>query len=206
MFSKLTASLALAVCVISTPAYSLQIDSSGLTDAQMAQLKAQAAKIASDNAVQKSAGVTKEDIGAVTTLASTWGTQAAQAAEGFARAITIAAKELGVTVNDFLKTDAGKLTAALIVWKVAGAAFVKIIYAMLFVTIGQTIAIIIYRRLFLKGYEKVEYKRFFGMFEGTKMVRIPKGFNQLDRDGEWFAFWVMLIVSIGSLLIGAALI
>lgn len=204
MFNKLIAGLALAVCVISAPAHALQIDSSGLNDAQIAQLKAQAAKIAAEN--HQAQVVTKDSIGNVTTLASTWGTQAAQAADGFAKAFTIAARELGVTVNEFLKTDAGKLTAALIVWKVAGAGIINFLFAFMFVAVGQIIAITIYRRLFLKGYEKVEYKRFFGMFEGTKMVRIPKGFSQLEKDGEWLALWMMLLVSIGSMLIGAVLV
>lgn len=48
--------------------------------------------------------------------ANQWG----QVAKEFAQAIGIAARELGVATNDFLGTPAGKLTAGLIFWKVAG--------------------------------------------------------------------------------------
>lgn len=36
----------------------------------------------------------------------------------FAKAIGVAAREFGVAVNDFLATPAGKLTSAIIIWKV----------------------------------------------------------------------------------------
>jgi hypothetical protein len=114
----------------------------------------------------------------------------------------IAAKELNVTINDFLKSDAGKLTAILIIWKVAGAAVVKALYGMLFVTVGLTMVRVIYTRLFTQGYEKVEYSRFGGFFKGTKMIRIPKSFHDLSNDGEWLAFWVMIGLTLATLVFG----
>lgn len=47
-------------------------------------------------------------------------TSYAKEATEFAKALGIAARELGLAVDDFVKTDAGKLTAALIAWKVLG--------------------------------------------------------------------------------------
>lgn len=44
----------------------------------------------------------------------------AEVAKGVAEAIGIAAREVGVAVDEFVKTDAGKMTIALIVWHVAG--------------------------------------------------------------------------------------
>ena len=139
-------------------------------------------------------------------MAATWGQQAAAAAEGFAKAIGIAAKELGVTVNDFLHTDAGKLTAALIIWKVAGASFIHFLYALMFVSVGLTMVRVLYVKLFTKGYEKVEYSRFGGFFKGTKMIRIPKGFHDLENDGEWLAFFVILAIAIATLIVGGVII
>jgi hypothetical protein len=197
--------LLIAALAFSTSAFSATIDTSGLSDAQIAELKSQAAAVIAKNA-KEATGVKSEDISAMTSLASTWGTQAAQAAEGFARAISIAARELGVTVNDFLKTDAGRLTAILIIWKVAGASLVKILYAMLFVIVGQVIARVIYKRLFVKEFKEVQYESFFGMFKGTKLVPVPKGFSGLREDGEWLAFVLMLVASFGSLIIGGIII
>lgn len=209
MFRKMIASVALAICATTAFAGNTNLDTSGLTDSQIAELKAHAAKVVAE-AAKKADGTglahAVENPGAMVTLAATWGPQMAAAAEGFAKALGIAARELNVTVNDFLKSDAGKLTAILIIWKVAGAAAVKILYGILFVTVGMIVTRMIYVKLFTKGYEKVEYKRFGGFFSGTKMVRIPKGFQDLRNDGEWLAFWVMIVVCLGTMLIGGAII
>lgn len=207
MFRKFIAVMALTLCVSTSYAGQTVIDTSGLSDAAIAELKAHAAKAVAAQA--KEAGglpVTVENTGALMSLASTWGTQAAQAAEGFARAISIAARELGVTVNEFLKTDAGRLTAALIIWKVAGASIVSILYGMLFIIVGLTIARIIYKRLFTKEYQTVEYSWFGGFFKGSKLVRVPKNVSELRSDGEWLAFWMMIILCMGTMAIGGAII
>ena len=205
MFRKLFVMVAFSLCAVTSFASQTVIQTDGLSDAQVAELKAQAAKVIAETARQASTP-TVENASATMTLAATWGTQAAAAAEGFAKAISIAARELGVTVNDFLHTDAGKLTAILIIWKVAGATVVKMLYGTLFITVGLIIVRTIYVRLFTSGYEKVAYSRFFGMFKGEKMVRVKKSFSDLNNDGEWLAFWLMLIVSMGSMLIGAFII
>lgn len=207
MFRKFIAVVALTLCVSTSYAGQTTIDTSGLSDAAIAELKAQAAKAVAAQAKEASGlPVSVENTGVMMSLASTWGTQAAQAAEGFARAISIAARELGVTVNEFLKTDAGKLTAALIIWKVAGASIVNILYGMMFITVGLTITRIIYKRLFTKEYQTVEYSRFGGFFKGTKLLRVPKNIGELRSDGEWLAFWVMIILCMGTMLIGGAII
>jgi hypothetical protein len=201
MFRKIIASIAMALTVITSFAAQTTVDVSGLSEAQVAELKSQAAA-----AVARAAKVVENpaaaDICTHIGMAATWGTQAAAAAEGFAKAIGIAAKELGVTVNDFLHTDAGRLTAMLIIWKLAGAAAIKMMYGALFVTVGLSISRMLYLRLFTKGYEKVEYSRLGGLFKGTKLIRVPKGFKDLEDDGEWLAFWVMIALTIGTLVIG----
>lgn len=54
---------------------------------------------------------------------SEWGA----VSKDFAVALGIAAKELGIAANEFLDTDAGLLTAGLIVWHVAGASIAGIL-------------------------------------------------------------------------------
>lgn len=201
MFKKILIALSMMAASV---AFAANIDTSGLTDAQVAELKAQAAKAVAETARAAAAPVVADPktVDTVMTVAATWGTQAAQAAEGFAKALGIAAKELGVTVNDFLHTDAGKLTALLIIWKVAGAAMVKCMYGLLFITVGLTLVRVLYKRLFTKGYEKVEYSYMGGFFKGTKLIRIPKNFGDLNEAGEWLAFWVMLILAVAVMIGG----
>ena len=199
MFRKFLVGIALSLCALSAMSTQVTVDVGNLSDAQVAELKATAARAVAD----ASKGEAPASPGASITMAATWGQQAATAAEGFARALGIAAKELGVTVNDFLHTDAGKITAVLIIWKVAGATAVKMMYGSLFVTVGLTIVRVIYMRLFTKEYKEVQYSRLFGMFTGTKLVRIPKSFGDLHNDGEWMAVWVMLGLTALTLGIGS---
>jgi len=205
MFRNFIAAMVFSLVAATSFAAQTQIDTSGLPEAQIAELKAKAALAVAEAAANANAPAVK-DPGALVTLAATWGPQMAAAAEGFAKALGIAARELNITVNDFLKSDAGKLTAILIIWKVAGTAAVKMLYTVFFVIVAQIVARVVYVRLFTKDYEKVEYSRFGGFFKGTKMVRVPKGFHDLSNDGEWLAFWVMIILSIGSLVVGAIII
>lgn len=207
MFRKMIAILALSVASVGAMAASANIDTSGLSEAQVAELKAIAAKKVAETAAQAAkpmADVTPEKVTAGVALAATWGTQAAAAAEGFAKALGIAAKELNVTINDFLKSDAGKLTALLIIWKVAGAAMMKAIYGVVFLAVGLTMVRMIYTRLFTKEFVKVPYSRFFGAFTGEKLVRVPKSFSDLRNDGEWLAFWVLIILAIVVMVAGGA--
>ena len=188
-------------CAVNAFASQATFDVSGLSDAQIAELKATAARNVADAA--KGGAPSGDTTTATLSLASTWGTQAAQAAEGFAKAITIAAKELGVTVNDFLHTDAGRLTAILIIWKVAGASIAKVLTHTVVYIVGLTFIRFIYIRIFTKEYHKVPYKHFFGAFSGEKQIRVPKSFSDLKNDGEWLAFWIMIIMFVGLTLIVA---
>jgi hypothetical protein len=127
MFKKF---LVIASLLFSFSAFA-DIDTSNLTDAQKADLQAQAAKISAQNIAQKSNNVLDEaskDPSKAMSLAATWGQQAATAAEGFAKALGIAAHELNINVNEFLSTPAGKLTAILIIWKVAGIGLVHLLW------------------------------------------------------------------------------
>lgn len=198
MFRKFVATMALALCAATAFAGQTAVDTSGLSEAQIAEIKAIAAQKVADAAKP----ATAENITAGVTLAATWGTQAAQAAEGFAKAMGIAAKELNVSINDFLKSDAGKLTAVLIIWKVAGTGLIKLLYGAFFVATGLIIARVIYLRLFTKGYEKVEYSQFGGLFKGTKMIRVPKAIHELEEEGEWLMLWAMIVIALGSIALG----
>lgn len=49
----------------------------------------------------------------------------AQVAEGFANAMGAAAKQLNISVNEFIKTPAGLITIGVILWKVIGVSILK---------------------------------------------------------------------------------
>jgi hypothetical protein len=200
---KLLIAATLMAASIAAFASTTVIDTGNLSDSDVAELKAIAAQKAAEKAKQDSPSTLK-DVSSVATLAATWGNQAAVAAEGFAKALNIAAKELGVTVNDFLHTDAGRLTAALIIWKVAGTGIVHILFGLLVLVIGLTLARTFYLRLFTEKFVSMDYTLFWGLYKGTKQVRVPKSFHDLDHDGEWLMVWVTLGLTILTILIASA--
>lgn len=181
-------------------AYSAQLDTSNLTDAQVAELKAQAANLAAQNA--KGEGVSKDSIAE---FVSTWGTQAAAAAEGFAKAFGIAASELNVTVNDFFKTDVGKLTAVVIIWKMLGESITAIIFGTSVLIVGLTFARVLYIRLFTAEEVRLPYNRFWGLWSGEKLVRRKKTFADLDNEGEWMMVWVIVAVIVATLFVSGSI-
>lgn len=197
MIRKLFAGFALALLTLTASA--AEIDTRNLSDAQVAELKAMAAKASADNEKQK-AGATVTPGNALST-AATWGKQASEAAEGFGRAFTTAARELGITVNEFLATDAGKLTAALIIWKVVGGSMLKLVFILFMWTVGGIAIRIIYKRLFTGGFKESTYSHFGGAFTGTKLVSTPRSIKDLNTDGEWLALWIMIIVAALMVLI-----
>lgn len=179
------------------------IDTRGLPEQQIAELKSIAARAAADNAAEKRSGVTLAQVSEFTTK---WGEQTSVAAEGFARALGVAAKELGVAANEFLSTDAGKLTALVIIWKVAGTSILSLIYAIFVLVVGLSVARVIYRRLFIKEYTTVETVYLFGLIKTTRQRPVVKGFHQLSSEGEWVMVLVMLLTVIATLAVASNVI
>lgn len=189
-----------ALLLFVMPAMAQNISAEGLNDAQVAAIKAETARLAAENAANKN------DPGTVFSNAAGWGKQASEAAEGFARALGIAARELNVTINEFLTSPAGKLTAVMIVWKIAGSSILSLFYGLLFVVVGLSVVRMIYLRLFTDRYEVVEYKRFWGLWQGKKTLRITRSVKDLRGEGEWLLLYVLMVATAGVLGIGGAII
>jgi hypothetical protein len=91
-----------------------------------------------------------------------------EAAKGIAEAIGIAAKELGIAVNDFLKSPAGTLTVALIIAKFFGT---KII-GLLLLPFYAVILVNIHRRIMPKSYEFEHVPVLWGAFTRRKVKKL----------------------------------
>ena len=100
--------------------------------------------------------------------ATQWATDMATVAESFARAIGIAARELGVAVNDFLNTPAGMLTAVVIIWKVIGADVVTVLVCVPIMVIFTIAFFKILRGLLVSGYETTQRSLLFGLVKYTR--------------------------------------
>ena len=119
--------------------------------------------------------------------AGKWGAEMSQAAEGFARAMGVAARELGVAISDFLASDAGKLTAALIIWKIMGKGLLALMFGVIFLIIGTRIYFKVLGRITVDHYEVSQCSVLFGLFKYEKQEPVYKQWRELDGGAISFA-------------------
>lgn len=141
-----------------------EIGNSGLPDAVVQKLKAdcetlrldQISKEALEKATEKNAPViTPERI-------TGW----AQVAEGFANAMGAAAKQLNISVNEFIKTPAGMITIGVILWKVIGVSILKFLAMYAVFIVAKRILQILWK----VGSEKVDRKFMWWSWTGDKSI------------------------------------
>ena len=131
---------------------------------------------------------TKVDLMAV----SEWG----QVAKDWAEAIGIAAKELGFAANEFLATDAGKLTAGLIAWHILGEDIIDIVTSLLVAIVAPLIYLLMVRRSNPFIYEHKPVTYFWGLITTTERIKTSDVISKADLE------WYRIVVSLG----GAALV
>lgn len=169
--------LGLFLALMSVNVFACEIRAFGLSDEVRQQLKVQCEqmKLASTKAGSKVIpGVDAETVG-----------QWAQISQEFAKAIGLAAREIGVSVNEFIRTPAGMITVAVILWVSLGKSLVLLaMLPMVWVFTG-----IILRRLWFSHYDTVE--RGFWIFQRKVQVRRFIGYKDADEG--------MLILSFVSL-------
>ena len=119
--------------------------------------------------------------------ATQWAADMATVAESFARAIGIAARELGVTVNEFLNTPVGVLTAVVILWKDIGSDVVTILSCVTIMVVFTIAFFKILRGLLVSGYETTQHSLLFGL---VKYARRHPVYLSADR-----VFWEGLFVA-----------
>lgn len=125
-----------------TPAYAGGISSNAvvqagfdnLTDEQKADVIKQIAQ--SQTSTPIAAQATPQKIGEWVDL----GTKIGQMMGG-------AAKEVGIAVNDFVKTPVGQWTMAMIIWKFMGSVIIHVFGGLLVLTVGLSIILFFSRRL-----------------------------------------------------------
>ena len=160
-------------------------DQRGVPDDAMAQLRVQCEQ-ALANATSVSGVATNltnpDTIGA-------WGNVAKQWAE----ALGIAAKELGIAVDKFLDTDAGKLTAIIIIWKVLGESIAGIVIGVPLLIAVLVIGITTARRAKIRT---IEYSETEKNWRGKPRVNKVTYFAEDETVMYWFAYVATILLSI----------
>lgn len=132
---------------------------------------------------------------------SQWAADMATVAESFARAIGIAAREMGVAVNDFLNTPAGVLTAAVILWKVIGADVVTVLTCVPIMAIFTIAFFKVLRGLLVSGYETSQHSLLFGLVKYTRRHPVYISPHQIVWEGLLLASLFYVIVVLATLAI-----
>lgn len=188
--------LAATAILFSSVAFAAQqIDTSGLSDEQVAALKISALQMQQKPKEAAAIPVAAQIRGE----AEKW----ADFGKNVGSALVSTAKELGVAANDFAKTDLGRISIAIIVMKLVGAQIIHFIvgFALLFLL---PYLIIRGRNYAMTGSIEYEWKdRKFGPFEWRKR-EITKVEHVHSGDAFWISFWTtafILLSIVGSVIL-----
>lgn len=140
-----------------------QVDTSGLTQAQVDTLKRQAAEMKSPQNMSKEV---REEV-------SAWGELGA----GMGKAVVAGAREVGTAANEFAGTTLGKVTMAVVVYKVIGQDVLGVLFGSVILVVGFSIGIWLLMSAKCVEYETKEVPVMWGMFTVTKKTVIRKFSN-----------------------------
>ena len=129
--------LGLAFASVASADVPYQIDVSKLTQEQRAAIQLQVTQVAAKTAdpVNLSETVRNE--------ASKWG----DLGKNVGTSLVAAAKEVGQGVNEFSQTPVGKVTTAIIVYKVIGHDVIHLVVGLLTLVVGTLVALYVFRRM-----------------------------------------------------------
>lgn len=114
-----------------------------------------------------------------------------QASRDVAKAIGLAASELGLAVNEFLRSPAGILTVTVVLWKMFGLQMLGLFLC------GLTLVIAFWfvKRATVSEYTMVEKRRFWGLYTVTKRVPTYATFKEMD-DSQGLSIGATVVVTL----------
>lgn len=179
--------LLLIVGLFTVPAFAAcdNINVPGLSDAEEAKLKlsCQQALVAAATAPDIVGGLTDPNkLSAYGIVAQEW-----------AKALGLAATELGIAVDTFLDTDAGKLTAFIIIWQVMGETILGFLLGVPLLIVIMWIGIRTAHRAKISGIEYSETKT---TWRGKPAIKEITYYDEDQTVMYWLAHIVTIFLSI----------
>ena len=168
---------------------------SGMSDSVKAELKADCLKRLGDAALTNASPVPGVDMTDPEAL-SQWG----QVAQEWAKAMGLAAQELGIAANEFLGTGAGKLTAALIIWHVVGDALLGFVLGIPLLITIITVGLRLAKSLRIEDIKYGEGRTWFG----RKKVESIRYKDADDVVMVWITYIATIVLS--AVVIAAVII
>ena len=114
-------------------------------------------------------------------------------AQEWAKALGIAATELGIAADTFLDTDAGKLTAVIIIWQVMGETLLGFLIGVPLLVMIMWIGIRTARHAKIRSIEYSEEEK---TWRGKPAVKAIEYFDEDQTAMYWIAHVVTIILSI----------
>lgn len=184
--------LALILAFTAVPAMACDISRSDLPDAMIQELKVKCEQMKLDLQTQPPAPVvavsqiTREDV-------SEW----AQISQEFAKALGIAAREVGVSINEFLASPAGIMTAVVLIWMIIGKSLVGILVGLLitYATVKLN------RRIWFREVETVEKTGLFNRKYQKEKVRYNSWNDMNDSGLGWSIVTIIMLGVFWGLLV-----
>ncbi len=169
---KFLAMIALAMSVSAYAANADYVSTKGLTAEQSAQLALQAEQMKKATPLEMADKVDQ------------W----VNIGEKVGKMMGGAAKEVGIAVNDFVKTPVGMMTAALIVWNYMGGMLIHVIAGFIFFVTSFTILTWMMRRCIGTEitYDKDAGKNWLGRYAVLKIKR--DGLSESEQVGFLFGY------------------
>jgi len=173
----------LLACTLVGVALGEEIDTTGLSQEQKAEIALQVARLKNKQPIES----LKVYQGYV------------EVGQAIGQALASSAKELGVQVNEFSKTPVGMITTGLIVWKCIGREILHFVCGGLFLAICTGFWIHFYRRMCI--IKSVEYGQGFWLFRSKKVAYYDTGGQTQTNlaDTRWsmfITFCIILLVGI----------
>lgn len=160
-----------------------QISTSGLSDTQRAALEVYAAQLRQETAKNNTPSAKSVE---------EW----VEVGSNIGKGLAGAAKEVGVAVNDFVKTPVGQITAAVILWKFIGSAIVHLIGGLVVLLSGWAFMAYINRRLspLLVSYDPDKTD----VFGRSRRLKIER--EKIDSDYAVGSYVWMGVCTIGAMI------
>ncbi len=179
----------LLVALVATPTFA-ECDISNVSG--LSAVAKQELKVACQQAMLKSKQVADNPLAGVDVnnpeKLSQWGV----VAQEWAKALGVAANELGLAADSFLDTDAGKLTAAIIIWHVLGETLLGFVVGVPLLLIVLFLGLRTARRAKIKRVEYRDEKNWRGAREIKQIIY----FDEDETAMYWVAHVVTLILSV----------
>lgn len=179
----------LLIALVATPAFA-ECDISNVTG--LTAVAKQELKVACQQAMLKSKQVADNPLAGVDVSnpekLSQWGV----VAQEWAKALGVAANELGLAADSFLDTDAGKLTAAIIIWHVLGETLLGFVVGVPLLLIVLFLGIRTAHRAKIKSVVYGDEKN----WRGARTIKEIVYFDEDETAMYWVAYVVTLILSV----------